>query len=101
MRPGDIVHLLTPDNPALDGATATVEAITAWGAHVLTSAAATGRFRALFAEMVPVHHGNGHGKRSAPETATGEMCQRCGSLRMQRAGACLVCLDCGESGGCG
>lgn len=100
MMPGDKVMLVT-DNHRLSGALATIETITEWGAHVLTDQAATGRYRALFTEMVPIHQANGHAKGKAPETATGEMCMRCGSLRMQRAGACLVCLDCGESGGCG
>jgi hypothetical protein len=43
--------------------------------------------------------------RKAKETdimsPTGNMCDRCGSMRMVRSGACEVCLDCGESGGCG
>lgn len=101
MKPGDKITLNVPDNPILDGATATVEELTPWGAFVQTGASATNKFRALFTEMVPIHQSNGHAKRPAPETAAGEMCMKCGSLRMQRAGACLVCLDCGESGGCG
>jgi hypothetical protein len=32
---------------------------------------------------------------------TGDICIKCGGSRMQQAGACKVCLDCGESGGCG
>lgn len=32
---------------------------------------------------------------------TGDLCMNCGGANMQRAGACMVCLDCGTSGGCG
>jgi hypothetical protein len=32
---------------------------------------------------------------------TGDICVKCGSSDMVRAGACAVCLSCGESGGCG
>jgi hypothetical protein len=32
---------------------------------------------------------------------SGDVCPKCGGGRMQQAGACKVCLDCGESGGCG
>jgi hypothetical protein len=32
---------------------------------------------------------------------SGDTCIKCGGCRMQQAGACRVCLDCGESGGCG
>lgn len=50
----DMVRLLTPENPRLHGATAQVLETTEWGAIVATSAAATGRFRALYSEMVPL-----------------------------------------------
>lgn len=88
MRPGDRVRLRVPENPRLDGAFAEVEAPTDYGARVLTAAAATGRFRALHEEMVPL-------------SATGEVCSCCGGVNLVRAGACNVCLDCGTSGGCG
>jgi hypothetical protein len=48
----------------------------------------------------PDGHGDGNGKH-AGYTPTGDVCPKCGSVRMQRAGTCSVCLDCGESGGCG
>lgn len=32
---------------------------------------------------------------------TGEVCFKCGSVNLRWAGACKVCSDCGESGGCG
>jgi hypothetical protein len=38
---------------------------------------------------------------SGADQFTGDACIDCGSLRMQRAGTCSVCLDCGGSGGCG
>jgi len=39
--------------------------------------------------------------RSEVESLSGECCMKCGGHRLQQAGACKVCLDCGESGGCG
>lgn len=38
---------------------------------------------------------------SSVAVLTGETCFKCGGARMQRSGTCTVCLDCGESGGCG
>jgi hypothetical protein len=32
---------------------------------------------------------------------TGEHCHHCGSVRVVPSGGCSVCLDCGESTGCG
>lgn len=87
MREGDDVLLEVPENPRLQHARATVEAVTPWGAHVLTEAAATGRFRALFSEM-----------RSY--ALAGEVCDVCGSPDLLRAGSCLVCASCGTSTGC-
>jgi hypothetical protein len=91
------VRLQTPDNPRLHGASAVVHLLTAYGAHVVTSAAATGRFRALWCEMeperpaVPGLNGNGAGR----------CCDVCGSLRLLQTGSCWTCQDCGTSGGCG
>ncbi|PZQ18925.1 MAG: hypothetical protein DI565_00525 [Ancylobacter novellus] len=31
---------------------------------------------------------------------TGDVCGDCGGFRMRRTGACVVCDDCGRSGGC-
>jgi hypothetical protein len=93
LRPGDRVRLSTPRNPRLDGAAAVVKEMTAWGAVVATAAAGSGEYRALFSEMVPAAGG--------VPTPTGNVCQRCGSPDMRRAGACEVCGTCGESSGCG
>jgi hypothetical protein len=44
------------------------------------------------------------GARLAPPPTpapTGDCCVKCGGSRMRQAGACKVCEDCGESGGCG
>jgi hypothetical protein len=90
IQTGTRVRLNTPDNARLHGAAATVEAVTPWGAHVRTAAAATGQFRALSAEMRP-----------EPVAYTGNCCDTCGSVRLRRAGACLVCEDCGSNSGCG
>jgi hypothetical protein len=38
---------------------------------------------------------------AAPPAYTGELCPKCGSAKMRRAGACSVCEECGESSGCG
>lgn len=159
---GSSVRLNTPHNPRLHGSIATVEALTEWGAHVLTPAATTGRYRASDHEMEPLDGppdslsggktepvtenvsdgapdgvlvenavpllpigakpvskamaagkvnaavvGSQTAKRYRPAPATdvlsptGNPCGKCGSMRCVRSGACEVCLDCGESGGCG
>lgn len=49
---GDTVRLLTPENPRLNGSLAVIVQATEWGAHVQTTSAATGQFRALHEEMV-------------------------------------------------
>lgn len=56
-------------------------------------------------EQAHRHRAAAAAARRAKETdvmsPTGNICARCGSCRMVRSGACEVCLDCGESGGCG
>lgn len=90
---GSAVRLVTPDNPRLHGSTAKVTALQEWGAHVAVKAAATGRFRAGWDEMVPAEDVNGGGY-------TGDVCNACGSLRMRHNGNCLLCDDCGATNGC-
>jgi hypothetical protein len=86
---GDHVQLITPENERLHGAVAEVSELTSWGAIVLCDRAATGHFRAAFSEMAPV------------VVPSGDVCSRCGSPNMTRAGSCLLCRDCGDtSGGC-
>lgn len=116
LQPGSKVRLVTPDNLRLDGAEAVVAEVTAWGAHVRTPAAATGRFRALAAEMCP------DGPELLAVTATpeavetpvdlryphrakelgysGDACPHCGGFKMRRNGSCLLCDDCGSASGC-
>ncbi len=96
IQPGSRVRLLTPDNPRLHGATAQVVQIEEWGAHVLTSAAGSGRFRAFWHEMEPLGE-NGHAKAQG---YTGDVCDQCGGSSMKRNGSCLVCADCGSTSGC-
>jgi hypothetical protein len=91
LRIGDRVRLAC-DNPRLHGKPAVVESLTAYGAVVLTAAAGSGRWRALSSEMMP------EGPVLPP---SGDLCDRCGSPNMTRAGSCLLCRDCGNmSGGC-
>jgi len=40
-------------------------------------------------------------ERAKREGFSGSMCAGCGSVRMKRNGSCEVCLDCGETSGCG
>jgi ribonucleoside-diphosphate reductase alpha chain len=88
------VRLNVPENPRLHGAPAVVREATAWGAHVGTAAAATGRFRALASEMDPA------GGAAREQGYTGDCCDCCGGCRMRRNGACLLCEDCGSTSGC-
>jgi len=118
---GDTVRLNCPTNTTLHGAEAVISELTPWGAHVWTIASATGRFRALFSEMLPA------GPELLPECAkgvevthlgpidaatvkvgrngvnlgySGDMCDVCGSAKMIRNGSCLLCQDCGSTTGC-
>jgi hypothetical protein len=97
VRVGDRVRLRPLDgNPFLDGAAGTVEELTAYGAVVRTSSAATGHYRAVAAELVP----------DAPQLDardagfTGDFCALCGSMQVVRNGACLLCVNCGSTNGC-
>lgn len=92
--PGSRVRLRTPDNRRLHGALAVVETLEPWGARVRTAAAGSGQYRALFEEMEP-------DSQKAGDGYTGDVCSTCGGARMRRAGACLVCEDCGANSGCG
>lgn len=98
LKAGEVVVLHTPDNLRLHGVGATVAAVTDWGAHVLTKAAAAGCYRAGWDEMVlPKLNGN----QPPTYTATGDVCINCGGSNMRRDGKCLLCVDCGTgAGGC-
>ena len=112
------------ENPRLWGARGTVDSVHQWGAVVAPESG--GQYRAAWAEMVPLDPGDdsdrpaelpvrhslsasGHHngvERARPAAArdmgyTGDSCPRCQGMRMKRNGACQVCEDCGESGGCG
>lgn len=99
MRAGDRVRIVVPQNERLHGTLATIEEVADWGAHLRAPAAATGRFRALWTEMEPA--GVSQPSLVPQLEYSGDFCARCGSSRLRRAGACMVCEDCGESGGCG
>ncbi len=101
---GQSVTLSVPENLRLDRASAKIIELTKWGAHVACSAAATGRFRALFAEMEPnelSHEVLNRTTAMVESGYTGDVCSVCGSLRMRRTGTCSTCDDCGDNSGCG
>ena len=89
MLVGDNVRLNTPENDRLHGTRATIMAMTEWGAHCAAPGAASGMFRATWAEM------------EALTDYIGECCDCCGGANLRWAGKCKVCEDCGTSGGCG
>lgn len=113
---GMLVRIVTPGNVRLNGQQARVDAVTEWGAH-LTTGVGSGMFRALFSEMIPwVDQKREKRSKTTKKTPkrpaskavavkeqgyTGDVCERCGSMRMKRSGACLTCEDCGENSGCG
>ncbi len=106
---GQDVVLSVPENPRLHMAPARIVELTDWGAHVVCRAAATGRFRAGYSEMVPAHQASdGLADDTAERTTaaiesgySGDVCDSCGSLQMRRSGACLTCDSCGANSGCG
>lgn len=102
LRAGDAVLLHTPYNPRLHNTQAVVAVVTEWGAHLRAPAAATGAYRAAWEEMVPQAAVNGAARGQAVAAGyTGDVCETCGGSRMKRAGACLVCEECGSNSGCG
>jgi hypothetical protein len=101
MRVGDRVFLCCPENARLNGAGAVVAELTTWGAHVDCPAAATGRYRAAFGEMLLERFGSGPAAvPSGVGGYTGNSCTQCGSPKMVRNGACELCTDCGNTTGC-
>lgn len=100
-KPGDTVTLCVPENPRLHGTIATVERAEPWGAHVEAPAAATGKFRALWSEMIdPVVVAGKFVVQGGQAGYTGDLCDNCGGCRMRRSGTCQLCEDCGETSGC-
>lgn len=97
---GDIVRINTPDNPRLHNTQAEVLELTEWGAHLDAPAAATGRFRALYEEMVSTRKATAPTKKKE-DGYTGDICIHCNGSRMRRTGSCLTCEDCGDNSGCG
>ena len=98
-----VVRLKVPENGRLHNALGEVASVEAWGCHVATRAAATGRFRALFAEMELIAPGRPVQQRevSAKDMGyTGNCCARCGSMKMVKSGSCDCCQECGETSGC-
>lgn len=96
LKVGDSVVLFTPDNPRLHNKEARVESLQEWGANVMTIAAGTGRYRALYSEMI---YDN---RIAAPPDSgyTGDVCPTCQGSRMRRCGTCAICEDCGSTSGC-
>ena len=102
MKSGDRVLLVNTDIPRLEGQEAEVVEVTAWGAHVATSAAATGRFRAHHSEMMAVRQVYRAAHLGPPKMLGGAFgtCDVCGGSRMTRNGNCLLCQECGSTSGC-
>jgi hypothetical protein len=98
MRVGDRVRIVGSGNAVLEGAAGVVLELADYGALLDLPAAATGRYRAGWWELVPLEADrNGH----APATSSGQFCDHCGSADLMRTGPCLTCRACGASGGCG
>lgn len=103
LRVGDRVRIIAPDNPRLHLSTGVVLTLEDWGAHLAAPAGAFGRYRAGWWEMERLGgDANGHATASVAVLSgyDGACCDTCGSMRMRRTGSCLVCEDCGRSGGC-
>lgn len=97
LRVHDKVRIHCPENQRLHGAFATVIELTDWGAHVSTQAAATGRYRAHWSELLLSAELNGHARQAGYD---GDPCPACGALTLRRNGACLLCDSCGSTTGC-
>jgi hypothetical protein len=108
---GERVYLHT-DNERLNGELAVVEAVEAWGCHVVSVAptwrgSTSNRYRAGWDEMilaqetVTVPPARAADARPRQGGFTGDSCGNCGSFAVVRTGTCATCQDCGHSvGGC-
>lgn len=118
VRPGDVVRLVNTGNPFREGLRAVILSVEEWGAHTAVEhppLANADRYRAAWEEMgpddpPPADPGPKGRRRTvratlaafAPRDAgyTGDECGQCGSMRMRRNGACLLCDSCGATSGC-
>ncbi len=106
---GDLVTLDMPDNPRVHEQPGEVKQLTEYGAVVRTPATAAGEIRALPEEMRPFHPPTQAAVAYTQTVAasawsqagyTGDVCKHCSGCRMIRNGACLLCVECGQSSGC-
>lgn len=101
MKPGDqvIVH---SDNPEVDGKPGTILEVQWVPVYHLSVPTRGGKYRAFEFEVTPLHpQRNGvHTPEPKRHGYTGSSCQKCGGVKMIRAGACEVCEECGDSSGC-
>lgn len=98
---GDRVVVSVPENARIHGTVATVREVTEWGYVLDAPAAATGTFRAVGDEVVPVKPVKLVSKHAARDPGyTGDFCALCGSDKMRRNGTCLLCESCGSTSGC-
>ncbi len=118
---GDEVRFVHTGNDVVEGHTGVIAELADFGAHCLTFATQTGRYRALWEEMERTGRADGavvealersyDGHLNEPKSsvlvsqggdaATGEVCAECGGNMVRRGGPCLRCENCGASGGCG
>lgn len=90
LLPNDHVRIIVPDNQYVHNHIGIVKQLTNYGA-IISWNGGSGEFRLFNHEMVKVS-----------QLYTGNVCQRCQSINVVRAGTCLLCRDCGDtSGGCG
>lgn len=86
----DHVRMIVPDNQRVYNKIGIVKCLTDYGAIVSWSGG-SGEFRLFNHEMQKVS-----------QLYSGNICNKCGSINVVRAGTCLLCRDCGDtSGGCG
>lgn len=99
---GDAVRIVNTEDtcPRVLGARAEIVALAEWGAHVTTLATATGNYRAAWDEMIPVDPAPKRLTAARDQGYTGDECGQCGSMKMRRNGACLLCDSCGSTSGC-
>jgi hypothetical protein len=111
LKQGTPVILDCPDNPVMHGREAEiVSPLTFTGAdgapdrpgYIVATGTGSGELRVFATEVrqvSPVNRAD-RTRQAREEGFTGDMCFRCGSRKVKRNGACLLCCECGETSGC-
>lgn len=93
------VRINNPEIPQ-HGKEVVVEQVESWGCHLTGTGVGTGKYRALWSEMVLLDSKEGRVQLAREMGYTSDICPTCQAMTMKRNGSCLLCDSCGQSSGC-